>query len=84
MGTVTFLRPYAPSATLRAMARERAREAVDCLLAKDLEGYESRKRDATALDRQAFLAEQHEAECRATARALEHVLELAERGGAAS
>jgi hypothetical protein len=79
MGTVSILRPYPPAATLRDMARARWREAVLCLEAGDYDGWASRMRDVERLTDQARLARAHEEHCRATARALDRLLELAER-----
>lgn len=86
MSNVVLLRPYVPSKTLRAMARERRIAAVECLHAKDYDGYSARLAQAKEFDAESARSEHWEAECelarRATAKLLERVLEVAEREGA--
>lgn len=83
MGTVTLLRPFPKASTLRAMARARHVEAVECLHANDLEGFLSRLRDVDAFEQRARLAQAWEDEVaashRATARLLARALEGVER-----
>lgn len=71
--------------TLHALAIARWREAVECRLAGDEDGYLSRMADVRALDERAAEArvreQRRDAQHRAIALALEGILELAEQRG---
>ena len=86
MSNVIALRPYAPSRALRALARERHIEAVEALIAGNRDAWLTGLRDVELLSDEARRAEDWEAEAerarqerRATARALEWLLERAGR-----
>lgn len=85
MSNVVLLRPYVPSGTLRAMARERRAAAVLALVGGKRSRYREWRlfrKQAEELEEQASKAEHWEAECELTRQAAGRILEKAERSGA--
>lgn len=75
MKKVVLLRPFPLAKTLRALSRDRHRQAVERLLDGDRDGWSVLRKDAERIDREASAAERWEAECELTRAATEAILE---------